>query len=170
MSFDRTFPPLLAKLHELPFDYDQGIDFEPYDQFQPAEENVEWIRAWTGNQELDGAEYRIFGMDGSGGLAALWLVRKDADLLDQPVVFFGSEGELGAVAYDFADYLWLLADGVGPYEAVSYGAESPKPNAAFSAFATEHAPAAKKTGAQVLARAREAFPTFADDFMALSRY
>lgn len=172
MGFDQTFPPLLAKLHELEFDYDEGegIDFEPYDEFQPAEENTDWIRAWTGNQQLDGAEYRVFGMDGTGGLAAFWLVRDGADILDQPIVFFGSEGEVGVVAYDFADYLWLLAGNVGPYEAVEYGAEDGDTNEGFAAFAAEHAAAAKKSPSAVVERANQAFPSFADDFMALCRY
>jgi hypothetical protein len=171
MSFDQTFPPLLAAANEIEIDYEgDGIDFEPYDEFQPPEENASWIRAWTGNEELTGSEYRIFGQDGTGGLVALWVTRSGADLLDQPVVFFGSEGEIGIVAYDFGDYLWLLAGGVGPMEAVEHGADGAKPNAAFTALATKHAPGAKKTPSEVLARAREAYPSFSDDFMAQCRH
>ncbi len=170
MSWDTQFPPLLAALHQLEFDYDQGIDFEAYDAFWPAAENAEWVHAWTGNQELDAAEYRIFGMDGTGGQAGFWLAREGVELLDQPVVFFGSEGEVGMVANDFADYLWLLAGGVGPYEAVEYGGEDASANTAFTAFAQQHAAAAKKTPVEVIARANEAYPTFRDDFMALCKY
>jgi hypothetical protein len=170
-AFDLAFPPVLAQLHELEFDYDDGngIDFEPYEQFQSAEENADWIRAWTGNQELDAAEYRIFGQDGTGGLVAFWLVDADADLVAQPIVFFGSEGEVGVVACDFADYLWLLAQGVGPMEAVESGAEQAKANEAFATFAQAHAADARKTAADVLARAKEAYPTFAEDIQALFR-
>lgn len=32
-------------------------------------------------------------------------------LFEQPVVFFGAEGELGIVAANLSDYLWLLAAG-----------------------------------------------------------
>jgi len=171
MAFDQTLPALLAELHQLDFEYDdgEGMDFEPYDQFFPAAENADWIRAWTGNQDLTGAEYRIFGQDGTGGYAALWLTRKATDLLDQPVVFFGSEGAVGVVAYDFADYLWLLASGVGPMEAIEYGPDDSKSQAEFTAFADERALGAKKTCSEVLARAAEAFPTFADDFLAQCR-
>lgn len=167
VDFDQTFPAVLSELHRLDFDYSIGIDFEPYEEFQHASENADWIRAWTGNDQLDGAEYRIFGQDGTGGLAGFWLTRKGASILDQPIVFFGSEGEVGVVAYDFADYLWLLAAGVGPLEAVEYGADDDKRHESFEAFAETHAASARKKGAEVLARAKEAFPSFESDFMAL---
>ena len=167
-SFDQTLPATLAALHELEFDYadGEGMDFEPYDEFFPAEENADWIRAWTGNASLDGAQYRIFGQDGTGGYAAFWLVREGEPIERQPIVFFGSEGELGVVASDLPDYLWLLADGIGPMEAVEYGADDPKPHAEFTAFAQTHARDAKKSGAEVLARASAEFPTFREDFLA----
>lgn len=171
-DFDQTFPPLLAKANAIEIDYDDdGIDYEPYEEFQSSQENTEWIRAWTGNEELTGSEYRIFGQDGTGGLVAIWVTRPDVGLLEQPVVFFGSEGEVGVVAYDFADYLWLLAAGIGPMEAVEYGADGDaKPNASLMTLAQENAAAAKKTAAEVLERARNAYPTFSDDFMALCRH
>jgi len=171
-TFDTKLPSVLAALHELEFDYNEGdgIDYEPFEEFFPAEENTDWIRAWTGNQELTGAEYRIFGQDGTGGYAAFWLVHKGKDVLEQPIVFFGSEGEKGVVAVDFADLLWLFADGVGPMEAIEYGADEPTPNAAFVAFATEHAPAARKSGAEVLKKAQAAFPDFESEFDKLIKY
>jgi len=159
-DFDTALPPVLAALHRLPFDYaeGEGIDFEPYDALLPPEENAMWIRAWTGDDGIDGAEYRVFGQDGTGGYAALWVVRPDAALSEQPVVFFGSEGELGVVARNVDDYLWLLAGGQGPYEAIAgYGRA---PDDAFTAFAQQHAPQAAKSGAQVLADARAEFPDF----------
>ena len=167
-GFDQTFPAVLAALHELEFDYadGEGMDFEPYEEFFPAEENADWIRAWTGNKALDGVEYRIFGQDGTGGYAAFWLVREGEPIERQPIVFFGSEGALGVIASNLDDYLWLLADGIGPMEAVEYGATEPKPHAEFTAFAETHAPKAKKSGAEVLSRARAEFPTFSEDFLA----
>lgn len=65
-------------------------------------------------------EFRIFGQDGTGGLAAFWLVRMGESIAGQPVVFLGSEGETGVVARDLAAYLWLLADGYGPLEATMH--------------------------------------------------
>ncbi len=173
MTFDPAFPELLAKANQIEIDYDEdGIDFEPFEEFQSPDETQDWIRAWTGNDELTGAEYRVFGQDGTGGMAALWLQRPDAALLDQPVVFFGSEGDVGVVACDFADYLWLLAGGVGPMEAVDEyrGDDDGKPHAGFAALAAAEASAAKKTAAEVLKRASEAHPTFGADFMALCRH
>jgi len=161
---------VLAALHQLEFSYDDGIDFEPFEEFFPAEENTVWIQAWTGNEGLDGAEFRIFGQDGTGGYAAFWLVREGRPIEDQPIVFFGSEGEVGVVASNLADYLWLLADGLGPLEAVEYGAESAKANPEFARFAQEHAAAAKRPAAELLARARAEFPSFAEDFLGQCQY
>jgi hypothetical protein len=169
-EFDRTFPAVIAALHQLDFDYadGDGIDFEPYPQFQSAEENVDWIRAWTGNQELDGGEFRIFGQDGTGGLAAIW-IRDDKPLLEQPIVFFGSEGELGVVANDFADYLWLLAAGVGPLEALGDHFER-APQPPLLQFAVENAPDRKRAAADIVAAARTKHPGFEEHIQSLCRY
>ncbi|MGC3859044.1 SMI1/KNR4 family protein [Micromonospora chersina] len=102
----RALPPALSEAHEVGFDYRDGagVDFEPYPDFLDAGETAEWWRAWTGNAELDGSELRVFGQDGTGGLA----------------VFLGSEGETGVLAQNLWAYLWLLADGFGPWEATAY--------------------------------------------------
>ncbi|MBK9036186.1 MAG: SMI1/KNR4 family protein [Myxococcales bacterium] len=170
MTFDRTLPPTLAALAALPFDYadGDGIDFEPYDQFLSAEDTGAWIRAWTGNDDLDGAAYRVFGQDGSGGYAALWLTRAAQPLEAQPVVMFGSEGELGVVAGSVRDFVWLLAAGVGPYEATSYGAEAARAaQPALAAFAATLGD--PRDPAAIIADARAEFPTFEDDLRALCR-
>jgi hypothetical protein len=172
-ALDRKLPPILAKLHRLPFDYDEddGIDFEPYEQFESAKETTWWLRAWTGNQEVDGSTFRIFGQDGTGGYAAFWLVREGKPLSEQPIVFFGSEGELGVVARDLSDYLWLLAGGIGPYEAVASEGKvgRGKKNAAFADFAAQHAPDAKKSPSAVIRAARKEFPDFEKTIRALCR-
>lgn len=162
MAFDQTLPPLLAELNAIEIDYadGDGIDFEPYQELQSAEDNIEWIRAWTGNLELTGAEYRVFGQDGTGGYAAFWLVRPGAPLLEQPIVFFGSEGELGVVAARFTDYLWLLAGGIGPYEATSFGPDDDRvPQPELAAFAERHG-GVPRIPAEVLAAAQKEFPDF----------
>jgi hypothetical protein len=163
--FDRALPPELAALNAIQFDYDDGdgIDFEPYDEFMSAEENATWFRAWTGNPEVTGAEFRVFGQDGTGGYAALWLAKPGASLLAQPVVFLGSEGETGVVARDFADYLWLVAGGYGPMEAVEYAPTDDEPRRdepEVEALAEEFAGQARKSPAAVLARGQEEFPGF----------
>lgn len=167
--FDQKFPPVLKELHKLEFDYadGDGIDFEPYSEFLSAEENADWIKAWTGNKTLTGAEYRIFGQDGTGGLAAFWLVRDKKPLLEQPIVFFGSEGACGVVASNFSDYLWLLAENMGPCEAIENSHWEASPHSIFMAFATKHAKTPQKTPPEILAAAQKEFPTFEDDIQAL---
>ena len=169
-DFDQTFPSLLSELHELDVDFDEdNIDFEPYQEFLCADDNVAWIRSWTGNASLSGSEYRIFGQDGTGGYAAFWLVRKNKALLEQPIAFFGSEGEVGIVAKDFYDYLWLLAGGYGPYEAVESKRHKAKVNAAFTELAECHAKDRKKKPLEVVAAAKAEFPTFEADVRAVCK-
>jgi hypothetical protein len=156
------FPPLIAELHKLDFDYadGEGIDFEPYTSFLPTEEVQNWFQAWTGNKEADGSKFLIFGQDGTGGLAAIWLTNEAASLLDQPVVFMGSEGEMGVVARTFDDYLWILASGHGPYEAVSYPDDNKAPNQAFTDFANTHTQSLARPPSQILSEAESSYPTF----------
>ena len=170
-DFDRTLPAALAEVNALTYDYDEGngVDFEPYDQFQSADDNASWIRAWTGNSELDGAEYRIFGQDGTGGYAALWLIKDGQPLADQPVVFFGSEGELGVVARHLGDYLWLLAGGFGPLEAISYPDNDRELNMEIAEIAARHAAAHEKSARDVVRLAREELPDFEAKIRALCR-
>ncbi|MEM9604349.1 MAG: SMI1/KNR4 family protein, partial [Pseudomonadota bacterium] len=94
---------MLESLHQIEFDYadGEGIDFEPYQQFLNVEDTKDWFRAWTGNDAVTGEEFRIFGEDGTGGYAAFWLVRDSEDVLEQPIVFLGSEGARGVVACSF---------------------------------------------------------------------
>lgn len=159
---ERLMPDVLRELHKQEFDYadGEGIDFEPYTEFLSAEDTQSWIRAWTGNRALDGSEYRVFGQDGSGGYAAFWCVREKASLLEQPIVFFGSEGERAILACNFADYLWLLAGGFGPYEACAYPDDERPSNPDFEEFAATHAASAKKDPGAVLAAARREFPKY----------
>ena len=167
----RKFPDLLNKLHQIEIDYadGEGIDFEPFNNFYSEEETSEWIKAWTGNKELDGSGYLIFGQDGTGGYAAFWCVRETDDLLQQPIVFFGSEGELGVVAQSFYDYVWLFANGIGPYEAVAYpGLERPQ-NQEFVEFAETHAPSHKDSANKITEKANNKFPDFVKTIEELCR-
>jgi len=172
MPSDRVMPLLLRELSQIEFDYadGDGIDFEPFDEFLSADETKNWIRAWTGNSSLDGTEYLIFGQDGSGGYAAFWCVRPDTELLEQPIVFFGSEGELGVVARDFSDYLWLLAGNLGPYEAIACPDDKRATHPEFAAFAGAHSTTPRKAPLEVTRRALAEFPQFEDDIRALISY
>lgn len=160
MTEDRRFPPALAAVAECAFDLDDGIDFEPRTEFSSADETTSWIRAWTGNQDLDGSEFRVFGQDGTGGLAMFWTIREHAPLTDQPVVFFGSEGAVGVVARNLAAFLWLLADGVGPMEAVEYGDHDGDPNEQLREIAEKFAADHQQSAVDVVTEARSEFPDF----------
>jgi hypothetical protein len=164
-------PGVMKELHRMEFDYadGDGIDFEPYPEFLSEEETRDWIRAWTGNQSLDGAEYRVFGQDGTGGLAAFWCARPDTGVLEQPIVFFDSEGALGVIASSFWDYLWLLAGGYGPYEALAHPDDGRAAHSEFSAFANEHSRTNRTSPAELLAKARAAFPEFEESVRSLCR-
>lgn len=163
--FENRFPKPLRSLNKLEFDYldGEGIDFEPYQKFLSKDEANDWLRAWTGNQSANAENYKVFGQDGTGGLAAIWDVRTGKSLLEQPIVFFGSEGELGVVASCFADYVWLLAQGVGPYEAIAYGAEHGRNSSVFEKFARLYAPENERPAIEILASAKNEYPGFDDD-------
>jgi hypothetical protein len=168
---DRRFPPALAAVAQVEFDYDdgEGVDFEPYDAFDSAEETTDWLRNWTGNRDVDGDAYRVFGQDGTGGLAALWCVRPGRPLPEQPVVFLGSEGERGVVAGSLSGFLWLLADGLGPMEVVEFGRRDARPSAELTKLAEEHATSPRRPAEEIIAEAQAEFPTFSDDLDELCR-
>ena len=68
---DREFPEALLAVAKVNFDCGAGdADYEPHDRFLTDEETTSWIRAWTGNQDLDGDGFRVIGEDGTGGYAA----------------------------------------------------------------------------------------------------
>ncbi|MFJ9775235.1 SMI1/KNR4 family protein [Kitasatospora sp. NPDC101157] len=170
---DRRFPVALAAALAVPFDYDdgKGIDFEPFPDFLSAEDTTDWFRAWTGNTELNGDDFRVFGQDGTGGYAAFWLIRPGRPLADQPVVFLGSEGETGVLASDLGDFLWLLADGFGPWEAATTHEpdRAPRPNLPMEAVASRFAPGRQQSATAIIGRATQEFPDFDDTVMELCR-
>ncbi len=168
---DRAFPPALAELARTGVDYadGEGIDFEPYDAFESAEETTDWLRTWTGNPDIDGDAYRIFGQDGTGGLAALWRVRPGRPLAEQPVIFLGSEGERAVVAGNLSNFLWMLADGCGPLEAVLDEDRELRPDPALTTLAERHATTPRRPAHTIFTEAGAEFPTFSDDIDALCR-
>ncbi|MEV1154802.1 SMI1/KNR4 family protein [Micromonospora chokoriensis] len=127
---DRALPVALKEAHACQFFDDHvGHDFQPDAAFAGSGEMAEWWRYWTGDPAAGVPPFRVFGRDGSGGLAAFWIRDAGAAVETQPVVFLGSEGELKVIARDLGDYLWLLANGVGPLETVDgvYRVPSPIP-------------------------------------------
>jgi hypothetical protein len=156
------FPAALADVARVafPYDSDDDVDFEPYEQFRPDEDTAYWLPLWTGTDRLSPKDFLVFGQDGSGGYAIIWLARAGAPVTEQPVVFLGSEGDHGVIASDLADFLWLLADGSGPYEAVEEPDRPSRPNPELTAIAERHAPDARKSAAEVITLARKRFPHF----------
>jgi hypothetical protein len=156
------FPAALAEVArvEFPYDSEDDIDFEPYQEFRPDEDTAYWLPLWTGTNLLNPKDFLVFGQDGTGGYAIIWLARADAPVTEQPVVFLGSEGDRGVIASDLADFLWLLADGSGPLEAVDDPERPSRPNPELTAIAERHAPAARKSAAEVISLARSRFPQF----------
>ncbi|MET7289812.1 SMI1/KNR4 family protein [Streptomyces sp. NPDC005573] len=170
---DLRFPPALAAALAVPFDYDDGdgVDFEAFPAFLSAEDTTDWFRAWTGNAELTGDDFRVFGQDGSGGYAAVWTARPHRPLAEQPVVFLGSEGETGVIASDLAGFLWLLAAGLGPREAATTDDPgwSPRPDHALTEVAERFAAGHRRPPSAIVERAGREFPDFDDMIMELCR-
>ncbi|MFF3758405.1 SMI1/KNR4 family protein [Streptomyces sp. NPDC002185] len=172
---DRRFPAALAAAMAVRLDRlgEDGVDFEPYESFLAADETTDWLRAWTGNSDLTGDDFRVFGQDGTGGYAAFWLVRQGRELAEQPVVFMGSEGETGVVARDLGTFLWLLADGTGPWEAAALyepGADwTPRVDKDLAAIAEQHAPGRRASAPAIIAEATREFPDFGDIVMGWCR-
>ncbi|MEU8399494.1 hypothetical protein AB0C28_30265 [Nonomuraea sp. NPDC048892] len=110
------------------------IDFEVSDRF-----TFGGPHAWTGNPAAE-REFHVFGHNGGGGLVAFWLVRQGRPIEEQPVVFLDGEGAMGPVAADLCDLLHLLAGGIGPYEAITFGPSywDADPRPAIARIAEEH--------------------------------
>ncbi|MFJ8040593.1 SMI1/KNR4 family protein [Kitasatospora sp. NPDC096147] len=174
ISGGREFPGGLAAAMAVPFageGGESGVDFEALGGFLPAAETAQWFREWCGNEEQNGSEFLVFGADGSGGCAAVWLTRPGRPLADQPVVFLGSEGEAAVVARDLGDFLWLLADGFGPKEAAEHAAgrrRQARPHAELTLIAQEFAPGPRRPAAIVVEQAAREFPDFEDLVSAMS--
>jgi hypothetical protein len=161
MEHDLLLPDLIRQANCLPYEYadGDGIDYEPFETFLAPDETERWFRAWTGNETAESECFRVFGQDGTGGYVAIWVTRNDPDLLCQPIVFLGSEGEVALLARNFADYLWLLAAGMGPWEAATCRDEPRLAQPRLVRFAESSAGPFKEP-AQVLADARNEFPHF----------
>lgn len=158
---------------EFPWEYDEGadmadIDFEPYDKFLFPDEATEWFHTWTGNCAAKADQFLIFGQDGSGGLAAVWLARSAGAITEQPIVFFGSEGEFGVVAGNFAEFICLVAQGIGPAEAVK-NLPTARLNPEFRVFAETHASGITKSVEAILRDAKSEFSSFDGDIKAICR-
>jgi hypothetical protein len=174
---DVRLPEALAEVFSIGFDWEwdeetetaRGCDFEPYDAFESPARTARWFRLWTGNPEVDGSEFRFFGSTGAGDYAAFWLVRSGVPIIDQPIIYLGSEGQRDVVARDLGDLLWLFAAGYGPAEAVEDRGSIQEPNEAFRAIAERHAPGRELRVEQIVSAAQAEFPYFSDYVDSLCR-
>lgn len=110
-------PNVIKNLYSLEYHgEDDCIDFEAYPEFLDSEEMANIVDCWTGNHEYKGEEFRMFGQDGTGGIYAIWLIKENVDILDQPVVLWESEGQAYTVSTNFSDFLWCLENGFASCE------------------------------------------------------
>ena len=168
MPFERSFPPVLGALHALDLRAcdDATVDFVPFKSFMSEEDTNRLLRTRTHNDAPGGTPFRVFGACSQGGHAAFWLVRPATPVLGQPVVYFAATPKAGVVARSFSDYLWLLAGGVGPAEAILDLPPRAGGNRIFAAFAKKHALGGKKSRREILAAAHARFPSFGRDLLA----
>ncbi|KAL4894029.1 hypothetical protein BDV59DRAFT_176693 [Aspergillus ambiguus] len=174
---DLALPTALVKLAKIGFQYDwdeeteavRGCDFELYEQFEAPEETAWWFRLWTGNDEVDGSQFRFFGRTGSGDYAGFWLVRPDTTVVEQPVVYIGSEGEHCLIAQNLGDCLWLFANGSGPAEVIDDPGRETEPNEEYRMIAERYAPERARSSAEILVAAQKEFPNFPELIEAMCR-
>nr|WP_221383002.1 hypothetical protein [Actinoplanes polyasparticus] len=74
------------------------------------------------------------------------------------MVFLGSEGELAVIARNLGDYLWLLANGVGPLETVDGLHRVPEPISALVALAQRYTGISARSVEAVVDAATEELP------------
>lgn len=77
-------------------------------------------------------------------------------------MFFGSQGDLGVVAPDLSGFLWVLADGSGPFEAVDERERNrpSRPHAELTAIAERFAPDRRQSARPIIEAAQAEFPEF----------
>ena len=156
---DMRLPAVLVEAHAADFCVEHdGHDFQPYERFLWSVEMTEWWQDWTGMATVGAAPFRAFGQDGAGGLAAFWCRTSDEPLDHQPIVFIGSAGEHIVIARDLGDYLWLLANGVGPLETVDGIDRVPEPIGALTAIAHRYTGSERRSIPEVLGAARSELP------------
>jgi hypothetical protein len=109
----REVPAVLTAAHQIWLaEFEHWYDYQPEDLFdEPDEINDRW-QDWSGNPGAGPGPFRVFARDGTDGLPAFGIREPDTTVEAQPIVFFGSEGELAVIARD----LWLLANGLTPLE------------------------------------------------------
>lgn len=90
---------------------DVGAEHAEFELCDPSESD-DSVTAWLGALPSDGTRLIVFGQDGTGSLYTLWLAPGHDDVETAPVVYLGSEGELGVLGKDPAAFLEFVASGM----------------------------------------------------------
>lgn len=90
---------------------DIGAEHSEFELRDPAGSDDD-IKSWLGALPRDGTRFVVFAQDGTGSLFCLWLRPGHDDIDTAPVVYLGSEGELGVLGKDPAAFLEFVASGV----------------------------------------------------------
>jgi hypothetical protein len=102
-----SFPEEVAAFCELVNSGGAGeADLEGYADFNEQYKPSDWARNPAVDQQM-----LTFAMDGAGGQFTLWR-QAGRELLDNPVVQLGDDGELHVLASDFPSFVALVAAGV----------------------------------------------------------
>ena len=162
VTVTHPFPPLLRQVNRLPYHWRNGggVDFRPFDEFVCPAETQAWIQNWTGNQALTGEQFLFFGRDSTGGYSGIWQAIAGADVLDQPIIFLGSDGDAAVIAKNFSDYLWLLAYCHTGCEVCTFVQDDMAPDPVFLTFAEKHASTERRLPSAIVAEANALHPDF----------
>jgi hypothetical protein len=151
----REVPAVLTAAHEIWFaEFEHWYDYQPEDLFDEPDEINDRCQDRSGNPDAGPAPFRVFARDGTGGLPAFGIREPDTTVEAQPIVFFGSEGELAVIARD----LWLLANGLAPLEPVFGLDGTPEPIPALVTLAERHIGLPSRPAEAVIDAARAELP------------
>jgi hypothetical protein len=92
---------------------------------EPDASYQRYFNQWFRNDRDYAGALLLFALDGTGGLFALWSGQPGVEPAEAPVVFLGSEGEVGVVASTFDEFLRLCGSGCHMYTLAARGRVEP---------------------------------------------
>jgi hypothetical protein len=102
-----------VKGFSVPDNLQKLMDYDPnliHIDFEVVNDSVEDFNEWFGTEVSDHAKYLFrFGVDGTGGMFALWCAQGLGSGKPLRVVYLGSEGDYAVCAENSDDFLRLLA-------------------------------------------------------------
>jgi len=90
---------------------DAEVEHSEFELRDPAESDDD-ITAWLGALPSDGTRFIVFAQDGTGSLFCVWLRPGHESVETAPIVYLGSEGEVGVLGKDPAAFLEFIASGL----------------------------------------------------------